>query len=269
MDLSREHPIRRFEDGRFTSVADTVVNETRIELDVNDGQLRLAMLSLPRDLEALAVGFLISEGALRRVEDLSSVEFRPDERKVVVRGDLDAEALEALSRRWTGGGRADDLDSPAYAPVGAGPRVEPQALLELLRRFHLKLELWRRTGGVHACALASATEILLLAEDVGRHNAFDKVIGLAAMHGVGVAENIVITTGRLSARVVSKAVVCGAAMLVSHCAVTGLAIELARRFGVTLVGFARGRRLNVYTGHERVVHAGGTISDCGITSPER
>jgi FdhD protein len=257
----QEYPIRRVEAGRARTTPDRIVAEARIELDVADGQYRLAFLCLPRDLEALAVGFLLGEGALHRREDLEAVEAKPEDGRVLVRGHFDADALEALARRWTwgsgcgGGGTARDLDTPAYAPVGAGPVVAAERLTELAREFQDRAELWRQTGGVHAAALASADGIILFAEDVGRHNAFDKIMGRALLDGIEVTEKLVLTTGRLSAEIVSKALACRVPMLVSRSAVTTLAVKLARRFGLTLVGFLRGRRMNVYTGGERIATA--------------
>ena len=260
-ELSREQPVRRFEDGRFAAMADPVINETRVELDINDGQVRMAMLCLPRDLKELAVGFLMGEGVLAGPQALTGVEVLPGDNRVLVRGEFDAEALETLSRRWTwgsgcgGGGTSQDLDRPAFRPVRGGPCVPGETLLRMLREFERSLDLWRLTGGVHACALASVDEVIVSTEDVGRHNAFDKIIGAAALRGISLADKFVMTTGRLSAEIVSKAVSVRVPMLVSRCAVTGLGVQLARRFGLTLVGFARGRRLNVYTGYERVADA--------------
>jgi FdhD protein len=230
----------------------------RVELNVNDGELRLSMLCLARDLAALAVGFLTGEGALRGREGLRAVDVRADGGLVVVRGDFDADVLENIRLRWTwgtgcgGGGTARDVDAPAPARVAAGEAVSATRLLQLAREIQNRAELWRRTGGVHACALADRERILFFAEDVGRHNAFDKVVGMAVLAGADLADKIAITTGRLSAEIVSKAVCCRLPILVSRSAVTGLAVRLARRFGLTLVGFVRGRRLSVYTGYERV-----------------
>jgi len=258
MELSGEYPIRRFEGDGTSSVGDLVVTETRIELDVNDGQLRLAMLCLPRDLEALAAGFFLGEGALRRIEDLEAVQYLPAEQTVTVRGDFDADVLERIHLRWTlgtgcgGGGTSRDMDAPPAAPLGPGPTVRPKRVTELTKEFHGRTELWRRTGGVHACALAGEDGLLILAEDVGRHNAFDKVIGMAALGGVEATDKMMITTGRLTAEIVSKAVACRLPILVSRSAVSSLSIDLARRSGLTLVGFCRGGRMNVYTGYERI-----------------
>lgn len=258
MDPCEQVPIRRYEGGLFEAVSDCVVREARVEIVVNDDELRLAMLCLPRELCELAVGFLRGEGALRRRADLRGVEYIEADAAVGVHGDFDPEALEAIRRRWTwgtgcgGGGTAAGADRTRLRAVGAGPVVAPDALIDLTRQFQKRMDLWRRTGGVHACALAEPEELLLVAEDVGRHNAFDKVVGMAVLQDVELAGKLMLTTGRLSAELVSKAVSSGVAMLVGRGAVTALAIDLARRYGVTLVGFARASRFNVYTGYERI-----------------
>ena len=261
MDPCVEQPIRRFERGQFVASIDPVIRETRIELNVNEGSLRLTMLCLANELPELAVGFLRSEGVLRRREDLEAVEYVEGDRTVFVRGSFDGDGLEAIRRRWTlatgcgGGGTSADLEHPGYPSVGEGPVVDPEALLELMRRFQNRMHLWKRTGGVHACSLADGSGLVITAEDVGRHNAFDKVVGRAFLENVDCSDKLVLTTGRLSAEMVSKAIACGLPILASRGAVTALGIDLARRFGITLVGFARGKRLNVYTGYQRIVAA--------------
>jgi len=261
-----ELPVRRYEHGRFQAAADPVIREARVELVVNGGQLRLALLCLPRELEALAVGFLRGEGVLRRRQELRAVRVAADGSAVEVEGDFAPDALEAVRRRWTwgtacgGGGTGARLDRSALAPLGAGPVVAAAELLELMRAFQDRTELWRRTGGVHACALARPGELVLLAEDVGRHNAFDKVVGRALLEDVPLDDKLVLTTGRLSAEIVSKAVTAGAGLLVSRGAPTALAVRLGSRFGATLVGFARAGRLNVYCGFHRVTGAGAPAS---------
>ncbi len=260
MDSCESYPIRHLKTGRLISRDDPVVREARIELDINNGQLQLGMLCLPQQLDALGVGFLLGEGILRR-EDVGSVEVVVEGSRVQLRGSFDADALETIHNRWTwatgcgGGGTAQDVEAPAFRTVNADVVLDAGVLLELSREFHSRSRLWSQTGGVHTCALACKKEILVFAEDIGRHNAFDKVMGIAAMEGIDVDDKLVLTTGRLSADIVSKALACGVPVLVSRSAVTTLAIDAARRFGITLVGFLRARRLNVYTGFERITAA--------------
>jgi len=258
MDQTQDCPIVRYRDGKILRTSDTVTIEARIELDINDGRQQLAMLCTPADLEALAAGFLFDEGVLRGREDLQSVQVAPDGRRVLVRGDFDTDALEDLTSSWTWGtgcgrgGTRHDVNAPAQGAIADGPVVSAEALLELARQFQARTELWRRTGGVHACALASADGIVHFAEDVGRHNAFDKVIGKAVLAGETIGDKLMLTTGRISAEIVAKATAAGLGILASRGAVTSLAAALARRSGLTLVGFLRGRRLNVYTAPERI-----------------
>ena len=129
MELSDEYPIARYEKGRLTPAKDTIILEARVELVVNDGEMRLAMLCLPRELKELAAGFLRGEGALRRREDLHSAEFVEAESTIDVRGEFDPDVLDAIHRRWTwgtgcgGGGTSGRLDSSGYTAVGEGITV--------------------------------------------------------------------------------------------------------------------------------------------------
>jgi FdhD protein len=133
--------------------------------------------------------------------------------------------------------------------------IDAKRLAALGREFGRRGALYRSTGGVHACGVASCGELELFAEDVGRHNAFDKIAGMALQTGTAIADRVVLTTGRLSAEIVSKAISHGVPLLASSSAPSAMGVQWARRFGVTLVGFLRGRRMNVYTGYQRVVPA--------------
>jgi len=126
MDLIEECPIRRYRDGRGAADVDKVVAEARVELQLNDDPRRIALLALPYDLDALAVGFLRGEGILRSREDLAGVRVAADGRGVTVEGDFDADALDAVGNRWTWssgcgrGGTGRDLDAPPYRRAAAG-----------------------------------------------------------------------------------------------------------------------------------------------------
>ncbi len=262
MDITRQQPIRRYKAGQAQTQADIIVTEARIELDINDGELRWAMLCLPRDLDALAAGFLCSEGVISNKADLVEIDVQPEARRVHVRGEFNPEVLESLTNRWTwgagcgGGGTGHDLDRPIFAPAPAGLNVSVERVLQISSDFDDRGELWRHTGGVHACGLCSLDGLILFAEDVGRHNAFDKIVGRALLDDIDLSDKFLISTGRLSAEIISKAVACGIPILVSRSAVTGLAVDLARKFHLTLIGFARGSRANVYSGFDRIVNTG-------------
>ncbi len=250
--------IRKYAKGHFIACEDAVIAEARIELVVNDNELRLAMLCLPKQLPELAVGFLRGEGALASRDELDSVDIDPSGRSILVRGRFDPDALDAIRRRWTwgtgcgGGGTSAQLNPQAYQPLTLGLTVDAEDIVALVRKFQGTMDLWKNTGGVHACALASAAELAIIAEDIGRHNAFDKVVGRAVLDELDTSDKLMLTTGRLSAEMVSKAVAARVPIVVGRGAVTALAIDLARKFGLTLVGFARAERFNVYTHFQRI-----------------
>jgi len=257
--LTVDWPIRRFRRGvEDKALIDQVVREKRIELVLNDTPL-LAMLALPQDVEALAVGFLVSEGLWRDRAQLPEVRYDEGAGRVYCVGRFDNEAVEGIFRRWTfgtgcgGGGTARDPSRlEDCRAIQSTLTVRASQLTDLGHRFGRQAKLYHLTGGVHACGIADSKSILLFSEDVGRHNAFDKVAGMALQHGVDVSEKIALTTGRLSAEIVGKAVAHGVPILASSSAPTAMGVEWSRRFGMTLVGFLRGGRMNVYTGYQRV-----------------
>ena len=262
MDITRQQPIHQYKAGQAKAMADSIVTETRIELDINDGQFHWAMLCLPRDLDALAVGFLRSEGVISSRTDISEIDVQPDSRRIHVRGNFNPAMLESLTSRWTwgtgcgGGGTGHDLEKPVFTPASAGAKISVDQVLLLEKEFEKRGQLWRQTGGVHACAMCGPEGLTLFAEDVGRHNAFDKIVGRALLDDISLVDKFIIATGRLSAEIVSKAVACGVSTLVSRSSVTGLAVDLAKKFHLTLIGFARSNRVNVYTGFDRIVTPG-------------
>jgi len=131
----------------------------------------------------------------------------------------------------------------------AVPSGSISAFMEELRK---RSEIHRRTGGVHAAALAAASGLLVFREDIGRHNAVDKVIGVCLLQCVPFADKILLTSGRLSSEIIHKAARCGLPIVVSRSAPTDRSVALAREQGITLVGFARGARMNLYSVPERV-----------------
>ena len=253
-------PIRRFRGaGQPEALPDQVVRERRIELVLNGVPL-LAMLALPRDVEALALGFLVSEGLWRNRGQLPEVRFDASTGQVHCDGAFDQDAAESMHRRWTfgtgcgGGGTARDTSLLAECrPIDSDLAVSASRLASLAREFGRRGTLYRATGGVHACGISDTQKVLLFAEDVGRHNAFDKVAGMALRCGMSLSDKIALTTGRLSAEIVAKAIAHGVPILASSSAPTAMGVQWSRRFGMTLVGFLRGRRLNVYTGYQRVL----------------
>ena len=235
-------------------VRDEVAVEEPLEIRVDGAPLAVTMRT-PGNDDELALGFLHGEGLIDSPHEVGLTE------------DLAANIVDIAgplrhdpgARRFyttsscgiCGKGALEEVAVHAPA-LGAGPLVDRALLASLPAR--LRQPTFERTGGLHATGLFSATgELIVVREDVGRHNAMDKVIGWALGNGrVPLRDSILCVSGRLAFELVQKAAVAGAPILVGVGAPTSLAIELAADRGMTLAGFARGDRVNVYTGAERV-----------------
>jgi FdhD protein len=233
---------------------DEVAVEEPLEIRVDGAALTVTMRT-PGNDEELALGFLYGEGLI----DAPHVAGLSDDlaaNVVEVRGPLlrDPGARRFYTTSSCGVCGKGSLEEVAvHAPaLGPGPQVARELLAALPER--LRQPAFARTGGMHATGLFTCDgEALLVREDVGRHNAMDKVVGRALLDGiVPLSAHILCVSGRLSFELVQKAAVAGAPILVGVGAPTSLAVELATDRGMTLAGFARGGRVNVYSGAQRL-----------------
>ncbi len=228
---------------------DTVVVEHRVQLVLNSRPL-VWINCLPVGLEALAVGFLVSEGLLDGAGAVDGVTVAPDLARVEVRGRVDVDRLSAFRERLSitsgCGGGASGADE-ALPPAGSDATFRPDDLADRMAEMAAASRLFRDTGGVHLAAVTDGSGLSAVAEDVGRAAAVDKTIGRCLLQRVPLGERAILTTGRASADIVAKAARAGAAVLVSRGATTSRAVALARGAEVTVVGFARRNRMNVYT----------------------
>jgi FdhD protein len=224
-----------------------------------NGEQLVTVLCSPGDLEALAVGFLFSEGMIRAKEEITGLTL--DEERGIIRmrtaEDKTADGKLFMKRVLTTGcGRGmafysyADLDRKKE--VRSDIKVAPEAVLALSRRFQGASDLYRTTHGVHSAALCDPLEILVFAEDIGRHNAVDKVLGRCLLEEIPITDRILITSGRISSEILFKAAGSGIPVLVSKSAPTDMGVDLARELGITLIGFVRGGGMNVYAGGERI-----------------
>jgi len=247
-----------------------LATEEPLEVRVGDRRLAVTMRTPGADFE-LAVGWLHGEGVLAGRDDVRSVRYctdvalDPDERFNVVTVDLaDPQGAVSLTARSyvvssacgvCGRDTLDDLRARGYVPAPAGLALDPAMLAALPERLRQRQRVFDRTGGLHAAGLfdlASGDE-LVVREDVGRHNAVDKVVGWALLQGrLPLADIALVVSGRTSYELCQKAVAAGISALVSVSAPSSLAVGLAQAFGLTLAGFARDGRVTVYAGHERI-----------------
>ena len=246
--------MRQYVEVERDGVADRVAVEEPLEVRVDGRPLAVTMRTPGHD-EELAVGFLYGEGLLDRVPEVGLTGDLAAN-VIEVRGPL---AREPAERRFyttsscgvCGKGALEEVAVHAPA-LPAGPVVDRATLARL--PDGLRQPAFEETGGVHATGLFdSAGDLLLVREDVGRHNAMDKVVGRSLLDGaLQLHDRVLCVSGRLSFELVQKAAVAGCPILVGVGAPTSLAVELARDRGVTLCGFARAGQVNVYSREDRV-----------------
>jgi len=258
MDETKGFTILRVTEEGRSEVEDLVATEFPFTIILDDQEL-VTLLCTPKDLKYLAIGFLSSEGLIQSKEEIGKVIL--DDRRGVVRVETRGGrelAKEALFKRLitSGCGRGASFysaaDTTTQAKVESVMRISPGEVFTLAREFQLRSHIYRATHGVHSAALCDTKDILIFAEDIGRHNAIDKIFGQCLLEDIPLDDRIVITSGRMSSEIVLKVARRNIPIVISKSAPTDLAVELAARLGVTLIGFVRGRKMNVYTDGWRV-----------------
>lgn len=257
-----EYRVDRWIDGAAVAAWDCVAEQLPVALAYN-GVAHAVMLATPRDIEDFAVGFSLSEAIVGRAGEIHDLEISEHANGIEVQLVVDGARSFALrERRRTPAGRTGcglcGVESPDR--FGAEPVVvcsSAEHSSDVLARAQSRLkelqQLFRLTGAVHAAACCNpAGDIKLLREDVGRHNALDKVIGAMATDRHSTADGFLLLTSRASYEIVHEAPAVGIAIFAAAPAPTGLAVRSAEQAGVTLFGFTRGNRHNIYSHPERV-----------------
>ncbi|HEY5541166.1 MAG TPA: formate dehydrogenase accessory sulfurtransferase FdhD [Coriobacteriia bacterium] len=236
-------------------------SETPITIYLNDTEIATTQAT-PHDLEDLAAGFLLSEGLLTDRDALLSIDVDARRGLVWVTSTEEVPANQSERTRYltSGCGRgvtfASVGDARGLTPITSEMRVGADELYDLIGDMARRAEMYRDSGGVHACGLAREGKLAIVREDVGRHNALDKVLGRAWLDRIPTGDAILLSTGRLSYEMTVKAAKSRVPVAVSRSAVTDLAADVADGLHITLVGYARGGKLTVYTAPERIVASG-------------
>ncbi len=259
MKSSHETLIIRTKGQHIEEKVDQVAAEIGFTLNVNDKQL-VTLLCTPAELDAMAIGFLLSEGIL--LDRKSLLEVLVDEKNYTVSvtlanlpDDIDSTFHKKILTSGCGRGITftDAANLKNLPPSKTQIRIALEEIPNLLTEFRSLSELFMKTGGVHSAALADRERIHLYAEDIGRHNAVDKLIGKAFLAEIPVEDKILISSGRISGEIMTKVIRNRIPIMISRTAPTCMSITYAEDHGVTLIGFARGDRMNIYTHPQRVV----------------
>ncbi|KUO06386.1 formate dehydrogenase accessory sulfurtransferase FdhD [Streptomyces sp. DSM 15324] len=270
--VTERRRVLRIRDGALGRRPDTLVAEEPLEIRLNGRPLAITMRT-PGDDFALAAGFLVSEGVLGRAEEVANIVYCAGATRdgsntynvVDVRLapgvplpdiTLERNVYTTSSCGLCGKASLDAVRTTARWPIADTPplRVAPELLAVLPDRLRAAQRVFDRTGGLHAAALFSPEgDLLDLREDVGRHNAVDKLVGRALRSGgLPLSRSVLLVSGRASFELAQKAVMAGIPVLAAVSAPSSLAVDLAAETGLTLVGFLRGASMNVYTGEERI-----------------
>ena len=257
---TRIHKIVKVTKGKSLSIEDEVVEESPLSIYLNDKKL-VTLMSTPSDQKFLALGFLFSEGLIREKSDVKKILQRSRKNQVKVITKKTRKVPEGFSEKsilTSGCGKGKsfqsvaDLDPLGDILINLQFNITPAQIENLVKEFEKRSSVFKSTGGTHSAALASRDKILLFKEDIGRHNAVDKVLGEALFKRISIEEKLLILSGRISSDILLKSARGKTNLIISRSAPTSLAIELALKLGITLVGFARGKRMNIYTYPARV-----------------
>jgi len=252
--------VRIYKDGKAKSksINDTVVAEHALKINLGKKEL-VTLLCSPEKLEYLAIGFLCSEGLIKGKEDLKEIVLDENQDVIEIATAEHANiAKNGASKRLIGssGGRGISPPFLDHHKVESTLTITPIEIFNLIEEFVHRSEIFEATGGVHSAALCDTQHILVFSEDIGRHNAIDKVFGECLLKALPTDDHIVITSGRVSSEIVSKVVKRNIPILISKSAPTNRGVELAADLGITLIGFVREGRMNLYTHARRVVSDG-------------
>jgi FdhD protein len=256
--MKRKINIVRFDRGTQIPREDWVAKEFPLTIMLN-GQELATLLCSPKDLKYLAAGFLFSEGFIETKEEITGMTLDQDRGvvSVEVREDKKLAQKSFLKRVITTGcGRAIAFYNPAdidgVQEVDSDVRLLSLDVFNLTQEFQRRSEVYRATGGVHSAALCDTEHILIFEEDIGRHNAVDKIFGKCLLEDIPTSDRIVITSGRISSEILFKVAKRRIPVIISKSAPTDLGVIVAQDLRITLIGFTRGKRMNVYAGEWRV-----------------
>ena len=265
LDLTQ---VSEWDEGKIVRKSDCLAAEEPLEIRIGDKPLSVTMRTPGHDLE-LAAGFLFTEGFVTGRKQIVSLEHEAGDgeqnRGNVVRAVLAPEAapdFEKMRRHFfaasscgiCGKASIDSVRARTLEPPNADFRLDAEVLIRLPESLRESQVVFGRTGGLHAAALFDAIgKLLVLREDIGRHNAVDKVIGWALLDDrVPLSSSILLVSGRGGFEIIQKAIVAGLPVVASVSAPSSLAVQLARELRQTLIGFLRGRRFVIYAGEERI-----------------
>lgn len=244
--------IIRIEKQTKAKVPDLIAQEKQLTVFVNQKKL-ISLSCSPGSYEYLGVGFLFTAGILTNKEDIISIETKQES------VNINTKNRNLLSGKINHISSIIEIEPQFQKILKTGMvktknfKINPSIIYKLIDEMQEKADLFRLSGGVHSCALARrAGEILLFSEDISRYNTIDRVFGQAILRGINTNNKILLTSCRITSGIIKKIIFGSIPIIISRAAVTDSALEIAHDNDITLIGFARGERMNVYTHARRI-----------------
>jgi len=250
--------IQTFDGRKIAPAVVPVIAEVSVEIHLN-GEKIIASACTGKHLDELAVGFLRSEGIISALADIKEVIVEEDARivKVYTTGTTGFSAAEYHERKTIAAGGAR-IGAPDHAGAGKTSLVHQSLPIRAAQAIELMEQLLNagllhnETHGTHCSGLGVPDGMICIREDIGRHNTIDMLGGYALLHKIDLTDKILLTTGRISTEMAAKAWAMGTPVIISHSAPTSKALQVLTEAGITLIGYVRGGKMNIYTHQERV-----------------
>lgn len=251
--------IYRYQDGTYRRMEDRVTPERPLHVEIN-GEEFITLLCTPVQRRELTAGFLFSEGLVQTPGQIEALElFDQEDRINVTLTGVDFNLDDRIKKitLTSGCGRGtilcDVMDASNLDRVDRGSTFAPEKILERMQELQHRSSTYLATGGTHSAALTDGEKLWAFAEDIGRHNAVDKVLGACFLDGTDTHDKVLLASGRISSEIIMKVGRSRCPVLMTRAAATDQVIRIAETLQITLIGFARGKRMNIYTCPERIL----------------
>lgn len=253
--MNNDLPIHHFDGTSLTPVQVYPVKEFPLQLLVNERELATLVAS-PHDLRFLVAGFLRLQGFVNSLDDFVMFSVCNDFgiANIRIKGKL-PDKLRPILTSGCGTGVTFTLPGAGHggcAVPSDEPRITPEAVFQLMDDLARRAEQYRSHGGIHSAAVGDGEDLLLYAEDLGRHNTLDRIAGEALFKGIDLSGMMLVTSGRVSSEMVAKAALLNISIIASRTSPTDMATRISNELGITLIGYVRGRKFNVYANPSRI-----------------
>ncbi|MGL5348523.1 MAG: formate dehydrogenase accessory sulfurtransferase FdhD [Peptostreptococcaceae bacterium] len=252
MKAVKEYSIQKYSNENIEKIVDSIIVEYLYTLFLDKEQY-ITLMCTPKSLKELAIGFLHSESIIEKIEDINIITVCEDKGYV----DIELNNREFLDKKnnkkrivTSGCGKGsiyyEELDKLTLNKGYKNNDINYDLIPNIMSQFNKKSDLFEATGGVHSVALSDLNQIIFFEEDIGRHNALDKIIGRCLQNNINIDNKVVLTSGRITSEIVLKCAKININCIISRSAATNVAIDLANILNIKLIGFARAKKMNIY-----------------------